>query len=73
MAGEAPAGARLQAAEVEVALVVDDEQLLRWNLEEPDGGRDRAAGLVHVELGLQQPESKVAVANLGELAGELAR
>ena len=40
MAGKPAARARLQAAEIEVALVVHDEQLLRRNLEEPNGGRD---------------------------------
>ena len=64
VAGEPAARARLQAAEVEVALVVDDEELLRRDLEEPNGRRDRPARQVHVELGLQQPESKFAIREL---------
>ena len=45
-----PPQPRLQAPQLEIDLVVHDEQRLRLDLEEPRGGRDRAAGLVHVRL-----------------------
>ena len=72
VAGEPAARARLQAAEVEVALVVDDEELLGVTLKNRARRRDRPARQVHVELGLQQPESGSPSANFRELTGELA-
>ena len=53
MAGEPAAEARLEPAGLEVALVVDDEDRVRLELEERRRGLDRAAGLVHVRLGLR--------------------
>jgi hypothetical protein len=46
--------------------------VLGRNLEEAHGRSNRAARLVHVELGLQEPESKVSVSNLRQLTGEFA-
>ena len=57
---------------LEVALVVDDEDRVRLELVERRRGLHRAAGLVHVRLGLQQADAVLVDADVGELAGELA-
>src|SRR5688500_9939263 len=69
---EPAAGARLEPSEVEIAFVVDDQELLGRDLEETDCRRDRATRRARIALRRQQPESKPTVANLGELTGELA-
>ena len=56
---------------VEVALVVDDEQRVRLELEERDRGLHGAAGVVHVRLGLQQRDLVAVDADLREPAVEL--
>ena len=68
---EPAAEAHLDAAGVEVDVVVDDGDLLGRELEEARGGAERAAGEVHVRLRLQQRELQAVDADLGELAGEL--
>src|SRR2546430_476355 len=50
VAGEPAARLQLEATEVEVALVVDDEHFIRLHLEERSCRADRAPGLVHVRL-----------------------
>src|SRR5207244_7208710 len=61
-----------EPAEIEVPLVVDDEHVARLQLEERRRGPDRAAGIVHVRLWLQQREPLVAYPHLGHLAREFA-
>ena len=68
---EPAAEAHLDAAGVEVDVVVDDGDLLRRQLEEARSGGERAAGEVHVRLRLQQCELQAVEPDLGELAGEL--
>ena len=58
-------------AGVEVDVVVDDGDCSVRDLVEARGGRDRAAGDVHVRLRLQQRELQAVDADLGELPGEL--
>ena len=53
VARQSSPGARLQAAGLEVDVVVDDEHVLGVDLEEAHGRADLAAGLVHVGLRLQ--------------------
>ena len=69
--GEPAAERGLQPALLEVDVVVDDEHRLRRRLEEPRGGADRAARLVHVRLGLEEREPRAVEPHLRELAGEL--
>ncbi len=57
VSGEPAACAGLEPPELQVDLVVDDEHVLDRNLEEAGGGRDRATGLVHVRLGLQERDA----------------
>jgi len=64
VAGEASPGPRLQPAGLEVDVVVDDEHLLGLDLEEAHRRADRAAGVVHVRLRLEQREAQVAEADL---------
>ena len=71
VAGEAAPAPRLQPPGLEVDVVVDDEHALRLDLEEARRRADRAAGLVHVRLGLQQREPQLAEPHLRERAGEL--
>jgi hypothetical protein len=71
VAAEPAAEAKLETSALEVALVVHDEHGVGIELEEACGGRDRAARLVHVRLGLQQRELVTVEADLRELAGEL--
>ena len=71
VAGEAAAATRLQPPGLEVDVVVGDEDRLRGNLEEACRRGDRAAGLVHVGLGLQQREPLLAEPHLGQRTGEL--
>src|SRR5581483_8405294 len=70
--GEAAAPPRLEAARLEVALVVDDEDRAGLELEEVGGRPDRPARLVHVRLRLEQPDAVAVDAHLGEPARELA-
>ena len=72
VAGEAAAEARLQAADLEVDLVVDDEQVLERRLVERDGGLHRAPGVVHVRVGLEQREPAAVDPDVGDVAAELA-
>jgi hypothetical protein len=62
---------QLQPAEVEVALVVDDEHLARIQLEERGRSPDGTPGVVHVRLRLQQRDALVPDADLCHLAREL--
>ena len=71
VAGQAAAVLQLEPPEVEVAFVVDDEHVLRRELEERRRRPDRAAGVVHVRLRLQERELLAADADLRHLAGEL--
>ena len=64
VAGEPSPGPRLHPARLEVDVVVDDEHLLGLDLEEAHRRADRAAGVVHVRLRLQQREAQVAEADL---------
>src|SRR5581483_4706616 len=68
---EPAAALHLDAAEVEVALVVHDEHVLRLDLEERGRRADRTARVVHVRLRLQEDELLVADLDLRELPGEL--
>ncbi len=54
VAGETAAEPGLEAADVEIDLVVDDEQAVERRLVEGRGGLDRTAGVVHVRVGLEQ-------------------
>src|SRR5205085_5420187 len=69
--GEAAALSGLQPPEIEVALVVDDEDRVGLDLEEARRGRDGAAGLVHVRLGLQQRDAVAVEAHFRQAAAEL--
>src|SRR5690242_12363948 len=71
VAGETAAVLQLEPAEVEVALVVHDQHRVRLDLEELRSGADRAPGLVHVRLGLEQGELVPVDADLGQLPVEL--
>ena len=71
VAREASAAPGLQAAGLEVDVVVDDEQRLGRDLEEPRRLAGRAARLVHVRLGLQQRELRAVEADLPQRAVEL--
>src|SRR5439155_18278729 len=71
VAGETTAAPSLQPAGLEVDVVVDDQDRLRRNLEEPCCRGHRAAGLVHVRLRLQQGQPPLAESHLRERAGEL--
>src|SRR5947208_2037452 len=68
---EAAAAARLEPAEIEVALVVDDEDRVRLDLEEARCRRDRAARLVHVRLRLEQRDAMAVEPDLCQAAVEL--
>src|SRR6266545_298484 len=68
---ETAALARLQPAEVEVALVVHDERRVGLDLEEPRRGSDRPPGLVHVRLRFEQGDTMTVEADLGETPVEL--
>src|SRR5919106_5725648 len=70
--GESAPEPRLEPPQVEVALVVDDEQLLRRQLEEAEGGADGAPRLVHVGHRLEQRDARLADPQLAQIAGELA-
>src|SRR5262249_31076186 len=72
VAREAAAAPSLQAPELEIALVVDDEDRVRLDLVELRRGLDRAAGLVHVRLRLQQADLVAVDPDVGELPRELA-
>ena len=72
VSGEAAAAAGLQAAELEIALVVHDEDRVRLELEEPCRGLHRAAGVVHERLGFEQRDFVPVDPDLGEAALELA-
>src|SRR5207247_11182147 len=69
--GQAAAEARLQPALPEVDVVVDDEHGLGRRLEEAGRRSDRAAGLVHVGLRLEQPQPQSVEADLSKPAREL--
>ena len=71
MSPEAAAAARLEPAEIEVALVVDDEDRVRLDLEEARCRRDRAARLVHVRLRLEQRDAMAVEPDLCQAAVEL--
>src|SRR6266511_2722379 len=51
-------------------VVVDDQQRIRLDLEEARRGADRAPGLVHVRLRLQQPQPQLAEPYLGKRSRE---
>ena len=70
--GEPAAATGLEPPGLEIALVVDDEDRVRLELVERGGGLHRAAGLVHVRLGLQQADAVLVDADVGEPARELA-
>src|SRR5215216_138117 len=70
--GEPAAAARLQAARLEVDLVVDDENRVGLKLVEASGGADRPARFVHERLRLEQADTVFVHADLGDPAGELA-
>ena len=61
----------LQATGHEVDVVVDDQEVLRVDLEEPLRGSDRLARDVHVRLGFQDPDAQPLEPGLGQLAVEL--
>src|SRR5581483_190790 len=72
VAGEASAPPRLQTPLVEVDVVVNDEKHAGGGLEEASSRGDRAARLVHVRLGLEQPHLPPRQPDLRQLPGELA-
>src|SRR5262249_45309442 len=71
VAREAAADLELEAAEVEVALVVHHEHFARLDLVEARGSADRAAGIVHERLGLEQRELVAVDPDLRDLPREL--
>src|SRR5215208_3174408 len=71
VSGEAASEPGLQPAPLEVDVVVGDEQRSRVDLEETCGRSDRAAGVVHVRLGLEERDSPLPQSRLGQAAGEL--
>jgi hypothetical protein len=71
VAPQPTADPRLQAAEVEVTLVVDNEDGVGVDLVELGGGADRAARLVHVGLGLEKRDLVAVDPHLGQLPVEL--
>ena len=56
---------------LEIDVVVDDEQGVGRDFEEPRRGADRLAGHVHVGLRLEQGELALAVADFRDLSREL--
>ena len=72
VAGEPSSPAGLETTRIEVDVVVDDKQLLRRKLEEPQRRRDGAPRIVHVRLRLDQREPGTVQPRLRQLAGELS-
>src|SRR5215208_7048768 len=70
--GETAAFARLQAARLQIDLIVHDEDRIRLELEEARGRTDGPAGVVHERLRLEQPDAMTVEPHLGELPGELS-
>ena len=70
--GEPATHPRLEAARLEIALVVHHEDRVGLNLEERRGRCDRAAGLVHIRLGCEERDTVAVDPNLGDAAVELA-
>src|SRR6185312_16265266 len=71
VAREPAAPARLQPPDVEIALVVDDQDRVRLDLEELGRGLDRTPGLVHVRVRGEQRHAMRVDPHLGEAAVEL--
>ena len=71
VAGKTAASPRLQAAGLQVDVVVDDQQRLGLDLEEAHGRRDGTARLVHVRLRLEQRETEIAETRLRQHPREL--